>query len=89
MICRIDEMRNKQVVSIKDGTVLGFVSDIELDTQNGSLVAIIILGRPKFFGFFGREDDIIIRWDDIEVIGKETILVNPPMSLNSKTSAFL
>ncbi len=88
MICRIDEMRNKQVVSIKDGTVLGFVSDIELDTQNGSLVAIIILGRPKFFGFLGREDDIIIRWDDIKVIGKETILVSPPAAIIAKTSAF-
>ena len=42
MNCRIDELRNKQVVCVKDGGVLGFVSDIELDTSSGRLTSIII-----------------------------------------------
>ena len=75
MVCRIDEMRQRQVVCINSGTVLGFVSDIEFDTSSGALTSVIIYGRPKLFGFFGREDDIVIPWSDIEVIGEETILV--------------
>lgn len=75
MNCRIDELRNKQVVCVKDGGVLGFVSDIELDTSSGTLTSIIIFGRLRFFGLLGREEDIIIPWEDIEVIGNETILV--------------
>lgn len=76
MNCRIVEMRNKDVVNIKDGTRLGFVSDVEVDTDNATLVAIVIYGRPKCFGLLGREDDCIIDWCDIEVIGQDTILVN-------------
>lgn len=86
MLCRIDELKNKQVVCVKDGCVLGFVSDVELDTKNGNLTSIIIFGRLKLFGLLGREDDIIIPWSDIKVIGNETVLVNtePPLSLLEK-----
>lgn len=75
MICRIDEMKQKQVVDIVSGTVIGFLSDIEFDTVNGNLTSIIIFGRPKALGLFGKEDDITIPWQSIEVIGEETILV--------------
>lgn len=86
MLCKIDDLRNKQVVCVKDGCVLGFVSDIEMDTENGSLTSIIIFGRLRFFGLLGREEDIVIPWDDINVIGSETILVNtePPHFLREK-----
>lgn len=83
MLCRIDELKNKQVVCVKDGCVLGFVSDVEMDTVNGNLTAIVIFGRLRFFGLFGREDDIIIPWSDIKVIGNETVLVA------TETAAFI
>ena len=86
MFCRIDDLKNKQVVCVKDGCVLGFVSDIEMNTETGALTSIIIFGKMRFFGFFGREDDIVIPWEDIKVIGNETILVNtePPIILSGK-----
>lgn len=86
MLCRIDELKNKQVVCVKDGCVLGFVSDVELDTANGVLTSIVIFGRFKFFGLFGKEEDIVIPWGDIRVIGEETVLVNtePPLYLQEK-----
>ncbi len=76
MNCRIDDLRNKQVVCIKDGCVLGYVSDVELDTESGILTAIIIYGRLRFFGLLGREPDTVIPWKDIVVIGDETVLVS-------------
>ncbi len=75
MNCRIAELRNKQVVCVKSGKVLGYISDIELDTKNGTLLSLIIYGKPRIFGLFGRSDDIIIPWCDIDVIGPETVLV--------------
>ena len=86
MFCRIDDLKNKQVVCVKDGCVLGFVSDIEMNTETGALTSIIIFGKMRFFGFFGREDDIVIPWEDIKVIGNETILVNtePQIILSGK-----
>ena len=72
---RIAELKDRQVVSVSDGTVLGMVGDIELDTESGRLTAIVIYGKQKAFGILGREDDIVIPWSEIEVIGSETILV--------------
>lgn len=76
MECRIDELRNRQVVCVRDGNVLGYVSDIELDPESGRLTALVIYGKPKLFGILGHDTDIVIPWQDIAVIGKETILVS-------------
>ena len=76
MCCKIADLKNKQVVCVSDGGVLGFVSDVEFDIETGNLTAIIIYGKPKLFGVFGREDDLRILWKDISVIGNETVLVN-------------
>lgn len=75
MGCRIADLRNKQVVCIKNGCVLGYVYDVEFNTCDGTLTAIIIPGRPRFFGIFGHDEDIVIPWSEIEVIGEETVLV--------------
>ncbi|MBR3960979.1 MAG: YlmC/YmxH family sporulation protein [Clostridia bacterium] len=75
-MCRIDELKNKQVVSVKNGAVLGRIDDIEINTENGSINSVIIFGRNHVLGIFGRENDIIIPWKDIEVIGSETVLVS-------------
>lgn len=73
--CRLVELKNKEVICICDGTRLGCVNDVEIDVKSAKVVAIIVFGRLKCFGLFGRHDDIIIRWDDIEIIGEDTILV--------------
>ena len=88
--CRIQDMRHKEVICIKDGTILGFVCDVEIDTCSGKLVSIVIFGRSKFFGLFGREDDIVIPWCDIEVIGEDTVLVgcDPPRPRGHGKSLF-
>ena len=90
MFCRIDDLKNKQVVCVKDGCVLGFISDIEMNTETGALTSIIIFGKMRFLGFFGLEEDIVIPWEDIKVIGSETVLVNtePPIFLREKGKKF-
>ena len=34
MKCSIADMRNKEVINLQDGTRLGFVGDVEIDTEN-------------------------------------------------------
>ena len=75
MICRLVDLKNKEVISVKDGCRIGCVNDVEVDMESSKLLAIVVFGRLKFLGIFGREDDIIIKWDNIEVIGEDTILV--------------
>ncbi len=76
MACRIAQLRHKEVVNESDGAVLGCVDDVEIDTKNACLVAIVIYGRPKLFGLLGRGPDTVIRWGDIRLIGEDTILVS-------------
>lgn len=73
--CCVTDLRNKQVINQKDGDILGPVSDVEVDTCSGRVVAIIVFGRPKCLGLLGRGEDIRICWEDIKVIGEDTVLV--------------
>lgn len=75
MCNRLDELRNKQVVCIHTGEVLGYVGDIEFDITSGKIDSIVIYGKSRAFGLFGKSQDIVIPWCDIEVIGSQTVLV--------------
>lgn len=76
MSCRLTELRHKEVINSCDGSRLGFVDDLEVDTHNSKIAAIIVYGRPRFFGLFGRGTDCIISWENICLIGEDTILVD-------------
>ncbi len=76
MGCRIMDLQSKDVICIKNGACLGRVCDVEVDTCSGKLNSLIVYGKSRFFGLFGRCDDMIICWEDVEVIGEDTVLVN-------------
>ena len=78
MVCRIDDLRCKEVIDVKSGKKLGYPEDIEFETATAKICKLIIPGRPRFFGLFGRGDDICISWCDIEVIGVDAILISLP-----------
>ena len=66
----------KDVISVVTGQNIGRVDDIEFCKENAKVQFLIIFGRPRFFGLFGRGEDIKIAWDDVVTIGKDVILVN-------------
>ncbi len=76
MIARITDMHDKEVINICDGTRLGYVDDVEVDTCTAQIVALVVYGKGKCFGLLGREKDLVISWKNIEVVGDETVLVN-------------
>lgn len=76
MNCRLVELRHKEVINRQNGCRIGYVDDLIVDTKNATVCSIVIYGRPKCFGIFGRRDDCIIPWSSIDIIGCDTILVN-------------
>lgn len=76
MIVSFSDLKRKDIVSIKDGTKLGYIGDIEFDAQKNEIISVVIYGRLKFFGLLGREEDITIDWERVSVIGEDTVLVN-------------
>ncbi len=78
-----EELKEKEVINILSGEKLGYADDFEIDTETGKVMALVILGRNRFFGLFGREDNIVIPFSEIQLIGNDTILVSPKSNLKS------
>ena len=75
-----EELKNKEVINIFDGKSMGYVSDIEIDLEEGKIEGIVIPANRNFFNIFGKtDDDYIIRWENIKTIGDDVILVNIDM----------
>ena len=68
---RSDDLYQKEVINIKTAKRLGYVSDIDIDPENGQILSIII---PKHKFFFLKQEDITIPWDNIVLISEELIL---------------
>ena len=75
-------LTEKQVINICDGRILGYVSDFKIDPCDGKLTAIIVPGEGGFFSL-KRCADIVIPWEKICKIGKDTILVDIGISNES------
>ena len=60
MMCRFSQLRRKEVINICDGSRLGCVGDLELCIPEGTVKALIVFGPCRFFGLFGRGEDIIL-----------------------------
>ncbi len=71
----LTSLTEKQVVNLCDGKILGYIIDFKIDICNGRLTDIIIPGEGGIFGF-KKCTDIVIPWDKICKIGKDTIIVD-------------
>ncbi len=79
MCNRFSNLKCKEVVNICDGARLGYVCDVEINTCDGRIRAIIVPGPCKCFGLLGRHDDLVIPWQCIRQIGGDIILVDGDM----------
>ncbi len=79
MLYNVADFKNKQVVSTETGAVIGYVGELEIDTDTGSVANIVIFGKQRLMGILGREEDVMIPWSNIEVIGDETVLIKGPI----------
>ena len=74
-MCRVADLRCKEVINISDGSRLGYANDVEFDVLTGQIMAIVVPGPCRFFGLFGREDDYVVPWQAIRRVGEDIILV--------------
>ena len=72
-----DKLKNKEVINMRVGRSLGFIYDIEVNLEKGTIDGVIIPAERGLFRFFGnREDDFVIKWDRIRTIGDDVVLVD-------------
>ena len=52
------------------------MTDAVFDSRDGRLLALVIPGRSRFFGLFGREEDTVLPWNAICRMGEDIILTD-------------
>jgi YlmC/YmxH family sporulation protein len=73
---RIFEMRQKEVINIKDGCRFGFICDLVIDECSGEIISIIVPGPGHVFCMFGHDQEYVIPWNKVCQIGDDIILVD-------------
>lgn len=76
---KISDLRARDVINILDGKKLGNIIDIDLDLDNGKVLALVLPGRVKGFLFTKREE-VVVPWQKIVRIGRDVILVEVPLA---------
>lgn len=72
---RISDLQNKTVINLIDGKNIGNIIDLNID-DNGKTTGIIVEKHKFIISYFTSKKEIIIKWDQIEKIGEDVILVN-------------
>ena len=75
-VMRICDLRQKEVINVRDCQRLGFVADVDFDCNTGCICQLIVPGPGKFCGLFGRETEYTIGWKCVCQIGDDVILVD-------------
>ena len=77
------EIFRREIFLMADGKCLGYADELLLETVGNppgppgpaAVKALVVKGRRRFFGLFGREPDTLIPWEEIAVIGEDAVFV--------------
>ncbi len=69
------DFKQKEVISLNEGKILGFVVDVQANFENGEINSIIVAKTGKLFGNITGKNNITIPWNKIKKIGEDVILV--------------
>lgn len=78
------ELRNKEVINVLSGRLLGNVCDVVINLNKNCVVGIIVPGEKNFFSFFKPSQEIFIPFQNICKIGEDVILVEAMENINGK-----
>lgn len=76
MHINFSDLRSKEVIHIMNGDRIGFVSDLEIDFETGKVISISVPGSYKALGIFGKEPDVVIKWENIKKIGDDLVIID-------------
>lgn len=72
---KLSELAEKEVVNIKNGEIIGYITDFEIDSCTGKICSIYVLQSSDLLTLKPC-NTIKIPWSSICKIGKDTILVD-------------
>ena len=81
---KYSELIRKEVINTCDGCRLGYVCDIEIDSMCGRINTLFIPHRRKLLS---KPSFTVVKWEQIERIGADMILVKLPRDTGSLHSS--
>lgn len=76
----LTELQTKDIINVENGQKIGYINDLEIDVTVGVVLALVVTTRSKMFGLFGQDEELLIRWSNIDRIGEDVILVRLPQA---------
>lgn len=74
-ILTYSELCEKEVINCRDGKILGTPVDLRLDAESGNILSITVR-EPGKLCLSSKSPGLEIRWDCIETIGDDILLVH-------------
>ena len=71
---RLSDLQNKTVINLIDGKNIGNIIDLNID-EKGNAVGLVVEKHRFLISYFSSSKEFSIRWDQIEKIGEDVILV--------------
>ena len=75
MLVSLEDLRDKEVISITDGSRYGYVGDVTFDIADGKVQDLVVPGRRRFLGLFGPRENLVFPWNQVHRFGQETVLI--------------
>ncbi|GAK04624.1 hypothetical protein JCM19037_3063 [Geomicrobium sp. JCM 19037] len=72
---KITDLQSKEVVNVQTGKRLGMLGDVDINLSTGMIESLIISNSGRMLGMFGKDDEMVIPWNQIAKIGTDVILV--------------
>ncbi len=70
------DLKQKEVINLKDCNILGHVTDLEFDACSGCIQRLIVSSKSSFLPFFRCDQDYVIYFKQIKQIGPDVIIVD-------------
>ncbi|MBQ8589984.1 MAG: YlmC/YmxH family sporulation protein [Firmicutes bacterium] len=70
------DLKQKEVINIYNGKSLGYIEDISLDLEKGTVEGLVIPQQSNgLFSFFNKGSELVIPWNCVRRVGDEVVLV--------------
>lgn len=69
------DFRQKEVINITNGKIMGFVVDVDAELNAGAIKSIVVAQVGKVLKSLGGKNNVTIPWSNVKLIGEDVILV--------------
>lgn len=71
---RLSDLQTKTIVNVKDGRNIGSIVDVNINSDGN--IESLVIEAPKRMLSFSKDNDIVVKWKEINKIGNDVILVD-------------